>query len=122
VGDDFCSHVVDVYLPPHGFPHGPIDPTAKDDDIRLIATFSNLERLSLSYNAKIGDDGLAHLRGLRHLRALTLSYTSITDAGLQHLKSLTALQHLSLDDTKTTKAAVDDLAKALPGCKITGRP
>ncbi len=94
-------------------------PFLKDDDLRLVATLSKLEELNLS-NTDIGDIGLAHLPRLTHLRSLALVYTNITDDGLRHVKSLTSLKRLYLDGTKTTSAAVDDLAKSLPGCEISG--
>lgn len=107
-GDDFFSHVVYVAL---------LGSPANDDDLQMVATIRGLETLDLPF-AEIGDAGLAHLKGLASLRCLDLSHTDITDVGLGHLKSLVALKHLRLNGTNTTNAAVDDLAKALPGCKI----
>jgi hypothetical protein len=107
LGDDFFSRVVYV-----GFQR-----SLDDEDIRRASTFSTVEELGLRH-AEIGDEGLAYLQGLTHLRSLTLAHSNLTDAGLQHLKSLTTLKYLDLDRTMTTKEAVDDIAKALPGCTI----
>jgi hypothetical protein len=151
VGDDFFTDVVYVGLSPNGHlpvgfhtmltPKTDTDATVKDDDLRLVGSFSKLEEVNLT-NSEIDDAGLVHLQRLANLRCLTLQstnitdgglihlrhllalrdlnlgHTKITDSGLQHLTSLTGLQHLNLLGTKTTRAGVDDLAKALPGCKF----
>ncbi len=109
LGDDFFSHLVYIHLRPDletffgkykgdgpssdQYTRGPV---AKDGDLRLVATFSKLEVLDLSYS-EIGDAGLTHLKGLAHLRFLNVSETNITDAGLRHLKSLTTLKYGSSD-------------------------
>jgi hypothetical protein len=112
LGDDFLSHVAYVGLPPSE--RSPVN----DDDLRRVATFSNLEDLDLSYTG-IEDAKLVYLQGFAHLRSLNLSETKVTDAGLRHLKSLTTLKFLLLYGTKTTSAAVNDLAKSLPECEIS---
>lgn len=48
--------------------------------------------------AKIGDAGLAHLRGLANLEDLDLSGTQITDAGLVAIEELVGLKELRLPD------------------------
>ena len=147
LGDDFFSDVLYVALVPRQrIPVGyrgawrydrsrkDAAPIAKDDDLRLVATLPKLEELNLS-NTDIGDVGLAHLRGLTHLRSLALVYTSITDAGmstikemhrltklelagtditdsgLAHVSSLTALRELDISDTSITEAALGHLTK-----------
>jgi hypothetical protein len=94
-------------------------PALTDADLIQLTAFPNLEQLNLD-GTKIRSAGLEHLRGLPNLRWLNLSNTNIKDTGLLHLESMTALKRLFLDGTKTTSAAVGDLAKALPGCDITG--
>jgi len=147
LGDAFFSDVVYVaLLPRQRIPVGyrgawrydpsrkDAAPFLKDDDLRLVATFPKLEELNLS-NTDIGDVGLAHLRGLTHLRSLALEYTNITDAGmstikemhrltklelagtiitdsgLAHLSSLSALRELEISDTSITDAGLGHLTK-----------
>lgn len=67
----------------------------------------------------VTDRGLESLRGLVNLVHLDLTATGVTDAGLPALKGLVNLEHLLLEGTKVTRASVEQMQKALPGCKIT---
>ena len=48
--------------------------------------------------ARVGDAGLAHLKGLTRLQVLNLRGTGVSDAGLVNLKGLTQLQTLNLNE------------------------
>jgi hypothetical protein len=119
LGDDVFSHVVYIWFPIQGSIGFPVGPIVSDDELRLVARLPNLEVLNLCF-ADVDDSGFAHLQELSNLRSLNLAHSNITDGGLRRLRSLTTLNYLHLDGTRTTPAAVDDLAKALPGCKISG--
>lgn len=54
--------------------------------------------------ALLDDEGLTHLRGLKGVRSLFLSGTSVTDAGLRHVAGLTTVQNLHLERTSVTDA------------------
>jgi hypothetical protein len=58
-----------------------------------------VHHLRLSGESKVGDAGLAGLKGATNLRTLDLSRTAVTDGGLEHLKGLTDLRGLYLADT-----------------------
>ena len=58
------------------------------------------------YGTKIGDGGLASLRGLTKLQKLNLGMTAISDGGLVQLKPFVDLTELSLDNTKITGAGL----------------
>ena len=73
-------------------------------------------------STNVTDAGLAHLKGMSHLRRLTLANTRITDAGLAHLKGLTSLERLDLRNTQVTQAGVDRLQRAIPDCVIYYSP
>jgi eukaryotic-like serine/threonine-protein kinase len=66
----------------------------------------------------MNDAGLAHLAGCKKLNTVWLDGTQITDAGLVHLAGLDELTNLILVNTKVTAKAIEELAKALPKCKI----
>jgi hypothetical protein len=65
----------------------------KDDDLRHLKHFPNVEKLDLSSN-QIGDAGLRELRNLRSLKHLSLAGTKITDDGFRSLKDLRSLETL----------------------------
>jgi RNA polymerase sigma factor (sigma-70 family) len=76
-----------------------------DEDLACLKGVRQLRYLSL-YGSPVTDAGLAHLRGLATLRELDLALTRVTDAGLAHLKGLSQLQSLRLQATKVTDAGL----------------
>ena len=68
-----------------------------------------LEGLELEH-ARLTDEGLRHLAGLRRLRHLDLKDTPITDAGLAHLRGLRNLRELELDGTRVAGPGLVHLA------------
>lgn len=93
----------------------------KDDDLKALQAFPQLEWLSLN-DTPITDAGLAHVRGLNKLKTLGLAGTRITDKGLGCLKGLTNLDGLNLNGTKVTKAGVAKLRQSLPNAIILSSP
>lgn len=163
LGDNVFSNVVRVELRPdkqtylskrppmpasawdlfeHRLRDGPI---ALDEELKVVAEFTNQERLSLAWTS-IGDAGLARLPTLERLTDLELAYTNVTDAGLVHLQKFSRLQRLGLQGTQitdagvahlgqmtsltslrlhnthVTEAGVIELQEALPNCKIDRWP
>jgi hypothetical protein len=86
-----------------------VNPT--DEDLLYVARFTGLERLYLR-QTRISDAGLRHLRNLRQLRALYLSYTQITDQSADIIAGFENLESLRLVDTGVTDSGVAKL-KAL---------
>jgi hypothetical protein len=111
-----------------------------DADLGQFPDLANLPHPRLFLDGtRITDDGLARLRGLRHLRVLSLGSTKVTDrgvellagldqlellnlkfcpvtdAGLLHLRGLHGLRSLNVQNTRVTKAGVEELRRALPG-------
>lgn len=66
-----------------------------DDAIIHLSEIAHLQNLILPY--QIGDQGLAHLKGLREMQDLVLSSTQITDAGLVHVHEMAELHTLQLN-------------------------
>jgi len=81
----------------------------KDDDLRVLHHLPTLETVYFVGNHKVTDAGLVHLKGLTHLRDLSLNSTGITDAGLVHLDGLRTLKRLSLCQTAVTDAGLRHL-------------
>lgn len=77
----------------------------------------NLELLNLQ-GTQVSDAGLVHIQDCRNLTELNLYGTPVRDAGLAHLKNCKKLTKLQLEQTKVTASKVEELMKALPGCKI----
>jgi hypothetical protein len=82
----------------------------KDDDLKHLAAFSQMQVLKLDAATNITDAGLKELASLKTLQDLGLGSTQVTDAGLKHLTGLKDLQKLNLNFTKVTDAGVQDLA------------
>jgi Leucine Rich repeat len=94
-----------------------VDACLDDEGLSSLANLSKLETLALSgKDEKFGDDGLAHLAGLKSLDSLYLKDTKIGDAGLAHLAGLSKLETLNLDGTRVTDAGLTQLAR-LPKLK-----
>jgi len=94
---------------------------ATDAELRCVAQFSNLERLTLVRAVDVTDEGVAQLRGLKKLRELKLyDADRISDAGLDHLARLSGLRHLTLGPLprNVTAPALARLRSALPHCHI----
>jgi hypothetical protein len=118
-----------------------LDTAASDEDLRYVAYFPAIERVSLSRTnvtdkgllclqtcsqlrslhldgTAITDIGVARLAAFGELESLSLSGTKITDAGLIHLAKLPKLKELWLRDTQITDAGHRSLRDALPDCQI----
>jgi hypothetical protein len=78
---------------------------------------SELEYLDLSLTG-VSDEGLKHVRGLWGLRHLDLRETRITDEGLMCLSQLRSLKFLGLYHTIVSRKGVEELAEAMPECRI----
>ena len=66
----------------------------------------------------IGDGDLLKLKGITHLKHLSLNRTKVTDSGLTHLAGIKTLSRLSLNETAVTTEGVEKLKAVLPKLKI----
>lgn len=73
----------------------------------VVSAFPNLERLDVS-NTRISDEACIHIGKLAHLQTLFMQDTAV-DEGLVHLKQLKELQHLDLSFTDASDAGVAHL-------------
>jgi internalin A len=80
-----------------------------DQDLRVLEGIKNLVNLRLGYNAKLGDAGMAYVKGLTQLRQLELSHTRVGDVGIKELKDLSKLEELELGRTLLTDLGIVSL-------------
>ena len=66
----------------------------------------------------VGNAGVAHLKGLKHLSYLGIASTQVSDDGVVHLEHLKQLRSLYVNRTKVTGAGVEQLQRSLPKCRI----
>jgi eukaryotic-like serine/threonine-protein kinase len=79
----------------------------------------NLSSLNLDGCTKFTDQDLPLLLEWQNLSELILDETGVTDAGVTQLVGFKRLKFLRLLRTQVRKEAIEKLAQALPGCKIT---
>jgi hypothetical protein len=78
-----------------------------------LAALQNMESLDLFSCPKVGDDGVAALKGLGRLTHLGLGETGITDASVEHFKAFRALKNVTVTGTKMTPEGAKKLKDAL---------
>lgn len=89
-----------------------------DEGVAHLKGLTQLVELHLD-SQEITDVGLAHLKGLKNLEVLTLTGPQITDAGVEHLKGLVKLRKLFIPRTaNVSEKAMRELTQALPECEI----
>jgi uncharacterized membrane protein len=71
----------------------------KDDDLKFLGAFVNLEKLRLEKNP-VTDHVIDNLVGLKHLEAVNLYDTKVTDAGVKKLRTNPSVKRVYLWGTK----------------------
>ena len=66
----------------------------------------------------VDDDTVQHVGGLTSLARLELRQTLISDAAVDLLSTLAGLKVLDIRQTGVTDAGAEQLANALPECKV----
>jgi hypothetical protein len=79
-------------------------------------TFAAVERRGAI--RPVTDESLVVLYKLPKLRSLSLRDTQITDNGVRHVKSLKHLEHLDVTGTGITEAGLRELRMAIPNCRV----
>jgi Leucine-rich repeat (LRR) protein len=93
----------------------------------LLAKLGSVSQLTIrgswgKQTAPLDDAEAALIANLRQLKTLNLAGCWLTDAAWLRLAGLAQLRNLNLEYAKISGEAVRKLHKALPNCKITGRP
>jgi WD40 repeat protein len=82
-----------------------------DEGVRHLRVLKHLISLDLS-QTQLSDEGVAHLSGMQQLNSLQIQHTAVTGEELQHLAGLTLLRHLNLGGLQIS----DESLAALAGC------
>ena len=92
-----------------------------DDDLAHLERIPHLRRLWLGHS-RVGDAGLAMLKGHTEIQDLYIEGTPVTDAGLVHLREMKDLRVLDLRGTKVSDDGLANLAgfKQLKELAISG--
>ena len=85
---------------------------ATDHGLEHVGRMSGLEELILFPARKVTDAGVAHLRGLKHLKRILIDQSHMTDEGLQTLAELPELEHLKLYRHSFSDAGLAHLKRA----------
>jgi hypothetical protein len=97
-----------------------------DAGLAELAQIKSLKRLGVIAWSPITDVGLGHLKDMKNLEELNVSYNEITSVGIEHLRGLRRLSNLCLNATKVDDvgmAAIKDIKTLdtlwLGGCPVT---
>ena len=85
----------------------------QDEELSIIATFSNLEKLVLN-NTPVTGSSLGELTRLTHLKTVALSGSKVNVAGLARLGGIASMQRVFLWNTAVTDAEVKKLREEFP--------
>lgn len=88
-----------------------------DNDLKVIATFTNLEKLNLNYS-RVEGSGLPALQSLKHLSSLSLAGTSVTSSSLEPILKMASLRELFVWNTKISEEEKAQIAAAHKGISI----
>lgn len=86
------------------------DEPASAADLAPLESLIWIEHVDLAWKA-VDDEGVSHLRQLRHLATLNLNGARLTDRGLAYLAECRALRRLQLHGASVTDAGLASLAK-----------
>src|SRR5262245_59736839 len=81
-----------------------------DAGFEQLKNLENVVELSCYYAERLTADGIAHLRGWKHLEHLNLRGTKVTSQVFEHLSRLTSLRSLDLGFTEIEDEGFDLLA------------
>ena len=113
IGDEGLTHIAAADLDCLRL----IDARVTDQGLQQLRGLKRLTMLDLTGNP-ITDDGLQPLAALERLEYLTLRGTAVGDAGILRLAGLPKLVYLNVQETRVTPAGVAALQLLLPDCQI----
>jgi Leucine-rich repeat (LRR) protein len=81
-----------------------------DGGLEQLKSLENVVELNCYYAERLTEDGIAHLRGWKHLEHLSLRGTKVTSQVFAHLARLTSLRSLDLGFTQIEDEGFEQLA------------
>ena len=81
-----------------------------DAGLEQLKRLENVVELNCYYAERLTEDGIAHLRGWKHLERLSLRGTKVTSGVFEHLAYLTSLRSLDLGFTQIEDEGFEQLA------------
>jgi len=81
-----------------------------DAGLEQLKNLENVVELNCYYAERLTEDGIAHLRGWKHLEQLSLRGTKVTSQVFEHLAHLTSLRSLDLGFTQIEDEGFEQLA------------
>ncbi|MCA9263540.1 MAG: hypothetical protein KDA60_06805 [Planctomycetales bacterium] len=97
---------------------GRLMPRITDADVALLRGLPHLKKITL-LDSGVTDTGLTQLLDNPKLRQIVIEKTSITDAIIPKLAAIDQLETISLEKTDMTRAGVEQLQRSLPNCVIS---
>jgi Leucine-rich repeat (LRR) protein len=98
-----------------------------DGGLEQLKSLENVVELNCYYAERLTEDGIAHLRGWKHLEHLSLRGTKVTSQVFAHLARLTSLRSLDLGFTQIEDEGFEQLASlarleklSIGGNRLTG--
>ncbi|HRQ50019.1 MAG TPA: FN3 associated domain-containing protein [Agriterribacter sp.] len=89
----------------------------KDEDMKVIRQFTNMEKLNLNYT-DVTAKGVEQLSTLTRLQELTLSGTAVTAPALEKILPIPDLRSVFIWDTKIDSVQLQPLKTRFPGVNI----
>jgi len=80
-----------------------------DAGLEKLKSLENVVELNCYYAERLTEDGIAHLRGWKHLERLSLRGTKVTSQVFEHLANLTSLRSLDLGFTQIEDEGFEQL-------------
>jgi hypothetical protein len=87
-----------------------------DHGMQQLKTAPNITDLNLYYAELVTDEGIAAIKGWKHLKRVNLRGTHITDTALEHLAAIETLESIDVGFAQVTDVGPDRLA-GLPHLK-----
>jgi Leucine-rich repeat (LRR) protein len=84
---------------------------AEDLGLENLAGLTKLHKLELRRAYPLNRTGIAHLRGLKNLRYLTMSHLSVSDRGLAELRDMADLEVLETSGSEITDVGMQQIAR-----------
>ncbi len=80
-----------------------------DQGMQELKSLPRVEDLNLYFAEYVTDEGIAAIKGWKHLKRLNLHGTKVGDTGLEHIAAITTLESLNVGSTLMTDVGLERL-------------